>query len=120
MIKMKLSDVKILQKVRLARAPPIEVASIDPNGIPCWRGAREFPFAEYGSIGTVIGIISEKVGGWNDYYPLIQVTNDNLGQIEVPPECLEPYIPPKSLITDFNHPIGITIKGDMVYAFGKC
>lgn len=73
MIKMKLSDVKILQKVRLARAPPIEVAS-----------------------------------------------NDNLGQIEVPPECLEPYIPPKSLITDFNHPIGITIKGDMVYAFGKC
>lgn len=115
---MKLSDVKLLQKVRLAHAPPIEVAPIDPNGIPCWRGGRGFPFAEHGSIGTVIGIFSEKVDvGTGHYYPVIRITNDNLGQIEVPPECLEPY--DLNYTMDVNRPIGVTINGDLVFAFKK-
>lgn len=114
---MKLSDVKLLQKVILARAPPIEVAPIDPNGIPCWRGARGFQFAEHGSIGTVIGIFSEKVDvDTGHYYPVIRITNDNLGQIEVPPECLEPYISTKLLCPDYSKPIGTSDVGDIIYA----
>ena len=108
---MKLSDVKLLQKVRLAHAPPIEVAPLDQNGSPCWHGAVGFPFAEHGSIGTVIGIFSEKVDvGTGHYYPVIRITNDNLGQIEVPPECLEPLCP------DYSKPIGISVVGDIIYA----
>ena len=117
---MKLSDIKLLQKVRLARAPPIEVAPIDPDEVPCYRGSVDFPFAEHGSIGTVIGITCEKIydirGQNPGYYPLIQVTNDNLGQIEVPPECLEPYISTKPLCQDYSKPIGISGVGDIIYA----
>ena len=118
---MKLSDVKLLQKVRLAHEPPIEVAPINPDEVPCYRGSSDFPFAEQDSIGTVIGITCEKIydirGQNPSYYPLIQVTNDNLGQIEVPPECLEPYDP--SYTMDVNRPIGVTINGDLVFSFKK-
>ena len=119
MTKMKLENVKLLQKVRLARVPPMYIKSM--NGAICYRGPADFPYEEYGSIGMVTGIFCEKASECDrpdDYYPIIQVTNCNLGHIEVPPETLEPY-PPKIML-DFDHPIGISIKGDMVYAIKNC
>ena len=90
MTKMKLENVKLLQKVRLVRVPPMYIKSM--NGSICYRGPGDFPYEEYGSVGVVTGFFCEMASDCNmpeDYYPIIQVTNCNLGHIEVPPEALD-------------------------------
>ena len=53
MTKMKLENVKLLQKVRLVRVPPMYIKSM--NGSICYRGPGDFPYEEYGSVGVVTG-----------------------------------------------------------------
>ena len=52
------------------------------------------------------------------YFTIFDCYDPSMEFSKAPPETLEPY-PPKIML-DFDHPIGISIKGDMVYAIKNC
>lgn len=109
---MKLSEIKLLQRVRLVREPPFNVAPVEPYGPTCIYGPSGFPYEDMGKTGYVVGITCEPEGEYN--YPKIEIKIERYHYIRVPPDALNPVTDTPNM----QAPIGITSKGDLVFALG--